>query len=159
MPRSFPKSLRWPWTRTSLSGVIALMLPFTWVLQIDGCSETVEGRATGYDLLADLHFTAPDLTLALVLFVVALFAPRAAWVAGGPKPRLWVHAAGLFATAILVARGISLVIGTTQIRSVQPAGLVVLVALVTAFVDAIARVAFGFIERSDAVRHEHARDG
>jgi hypothetical protein len=159
LPKSFPKSLRWPWTRVGVSSVVAIMLPFTWVLQIDGCTETVEGRATGYDLVSELHFTTPDLLLALVLFVVALFAARAAWIAGGPMPRLGVHVVGLFATSILVARGISLTLGTTQIRSVQPAGLIVLVALVVAFVDAIARVGFGFMERMDERRHERARDG
>jgi hypothetical protein len=156
---TFPKSLRLPWTRAGMAGVVASMLPFTWVLQIDGCTESVEGRATGYDLLSDLHFTTPDLALAVVLFLLVVFAPRAAWFAGKPRARLGVHVLGLVATAILVTRGVSLVFGTTQVRAVQPAGAIVLIAMAVAFFDAVARVAVGFMERTDQWLRQHARDG
>jgi hypothetical protein len=156
---TFPQSLRLPWTRAGTSGVVALMLPFTWVLQLDGCTETVVGHATGYDLLSELHFTTPDLALAIALFFLAVFAPRAAWYAGKPRARLGVHLAGLGATTILVARGVSLVLGTTEVRAIQPAGAIVVVALAVAFLDAIARLAMGFMERTDQWLRQHARDG
>jgi len=154
-----PRSGRWPWTRAGLSGVVALMVPFTWVLQIDGCTEMVEGRATGYDLLRDLDFTWPDAALAAVLFVVAILTPKAAAFAETKRGRVWIHVAGLVATAVLVARGISLVTGTTQIRSVQPAGIIVLLALLGAFADAVARVARSTMERMDADRRVRERGG
>jgi hypothetical protein len=129
--------------------VVFAMLPFTWVLQLDGCTETVEGRATGYDLLRDLDLTAPDALLVAMLALVALLAPKMATYAASRPSRTWTHVAGLVATGVLVGRGVTLILGTTQVRTVQPAGILVLLALLAAFVDAIGRVALSAMERVD----------
>ena len=154
-----PRSLRHPWTRAGLSGLVLTMLPFTWVLELDGCTDSVRRSATGIDLLSELDLVPPDLALALVLSVVALLTPRAAAFAGGARNRVWVHALGLLATSVIAGRGILLVIGSTEVRTIQAAGLVVVSALVTALLDAIVRVGFGAMEKMDHDRHVRARGG
>src|SRR4051812_12900288 len=96
-----PRCARWPWARASLSGLVIALLPFTWVVQLDGCTQTVEGRRTGIDLLRDVPLDTLDVGLALFLFALVVVTP---WWAGQVErsmTRVGLHFAGFVATAAL----------------------------------------------------------
>jgi hypothetical protein len=142
------RSAQWPWARAGLSGLVAMLLPFTWVLQIDGCTQTLEGTRTGVDLLRSLYLEPLDLWLALVLLAFVVFAPRWAAMIPHASTRLVLHVAGLVSTAALAFEGLSLLFGAGEIRTLQPAGYLVLLALLASCFDAALRVVFGSIEWS-----------
>jgi hypothetical protein len=154
-----PRSARWPWARGGLSGIIAMLLPFTWVIDLDGCTASIEGRRTGFDLLRDLPFDALDLVLVVFLLTLAIAAPRWAGLAERSSTRLGVHIAGLAATAALAFEGLSLLFGRVEVRAIQPAGYLVLASLLGCFVDAIARVVLGTVEWNEERGDVYARDG
>ncbi len=157
-----PRSARWPWARAGLSAIIAAVLPLTWVVQIEGCSQAVGpttsgpivGRAsTGLDLLRDLEPSALQLGLALAVALIVLAEPTWSAMASRASSRVAVHLVGLLATAGFWLEGLTLVFGATGTRLVQPAGYLVLTCLFACLGDAIARVVLALFEW----RAEHDR--
>jgi hypothetical protein len=150
-----PRSARWPWTRASLSGVIGVLLPFTWVVQLDGCTQTLGRSSTGIDLLREVQLGLPDLALVLALFALVIAGARWAGMIRQAPPRLGLHVLSLIATGALAFRGLSLVFGEQVIRTLQPAGYLVITALVACVVDAVVRVVLGAQECRELVELEH----
>lgn len=142
-----PRSVRWPWTRTGLSGIAAALLPAVWVTQYDGCTNQEEGPRTGVQLVQAIHWQELEFTLVLVLVLLATWlapvaaraAPRLAW-------RLVAHAAGLAAT-VLYAMIVVIVLDPIFTRTVlEPAGRAVLTTVILSVFDAAGRALLGIAE-------------
>jgi hypothetical protein len=151
-----PRSVRWPWTRVGLSGIVAALLPAAWVTQVDGCTQQEEGLRTGVQLVSAIRWD--QLGAVAILSLVLLGTWLAPSVARAAKERiglrLLAHAVGLGAT-VLYALTIVFVLDPIFARTyLEPAGRAVLTTAILSVFDAAGR---GLLGLAELVRERRAR--
>ncbi len=135
------RSARHPWVRTGLMGLVPVLLPFVWVLDLDSCGHPVPvaTELTGTMVVGkfELEGWAVVLPTLLVLVLTPYLAPRVAklWL------RVLVHVLGLIA-ALFAAWGAFFVMLFTIFseRVFFGVGWVVLGSFVGSILDAALRV-------------------
>lgn len=135
-----PRSTRQPWVRTGLMGLVPLLLPFVWVLELDSCGHApVQTELTGTMVIGkfELEGWAVALPVLLVLVLTPYLAARVAKLG----LRVLVHVLGLIA-ALFAAWGAFFVMLFTIFseRAFYGVGWVVLGSFVGSILDAVLRV-------------------
>ena len=135
---SEPRSTRQPWVRSALVGLVPLLLPFVWVLELDSCGQPAVPRATditGTMVVGkfELDGWAVVIPVLLVVVLTPFLAPRIQRLGA----RVFVHALGLLAT-VFAAWGafFAMLFTIFSERSPKGAGWLVLAAFAAAIIDA-----------------------
>lgn len=141
-----PRSSRHPWVRSGLMGLVPLLLPFSWVLELDSCGHTpVQTELTGTVVLGrfELEGWAVAVPVLLVLLLTPYLAPRVAALG----PRVLVHVLGLIA-ALLATWGAFFVMlfSIFSERVFFGVGWIVFGCFVGSIVDALLRVVWSLQE-------------
>lgn len=148
------RSVRYPWARGGLSGLLMLLTPFVWVVDVSSCGGNgpVQTELTGLALLGKFDLEWTSLVLLSMAFTVltpfmALKVTRAAWES-------CVHVLGLVATGFFVWLGhMTMFFTLFTDRSPYGVGVLVLAVLLALLIDAGARLVFSVQQwRRAAVR-------
>ncbi len=129
---------RWPGLRAALGGVLPLLLPVPWVLEVKGCDGHGEPQLrTGVDLLAEL----PPASVAVVVLGLALLVALPFLARGrSPGRAALLHLAGVADAALLLWLGWMVLFFTIfEERTLKPAGAAVMGLLGALGVDALVR--------------------
>ena len=154
------RSTRHPWVRTGLMGLVTLLLPFVWVLELDSCGHPVPmtTELTGAMVVGKFELQGWMLVVPVLLLVVlppyfALKIPRLGW-------RVLLHAVALVA-ALFAAWGAFMAMFFTLFteREARGAGWVVLAAFAGSVLDASLRVVWSTQEWVRARRAEKLSPG
>lgn len=141
------RSVRYPWARGGLSGLLMLLAPFVWVVDVNSCGGNgpVQTELTGLALMGkfDLEWTAwVLLTMAFTVLTpfMAMKVTRAAW-------EISVHVLGFVATGFFVWLGhMTMFFTIFTDRSPYGAGVVVIITLLALIADAGARLVFSVLQ-------------
>lgn len=130
---------RWPWLRGGLLGLVPLLLPFVWAVEVDSCGHAPRRtEETGLDLVLELDAEAWAVIVPVLL--IAIGTPRLARALLRPGHRLLIHLGGLVASgAALWGAFMVLFFTIFSQRTPRPAGLAFLLTFVGAAVDAVVR--------------------
>lgn len=137
------RSARYPAVRGGLSGLLSLLMPFVWVVDVSSCGGDgpVQRELSGLALLGrfELRWTA----LVLLTVVVSAVTPFIAARVTKAARELWVHVLGLVATGFFAWLGhMTMFFTIFSERDLRGAGVLVLVVLASMVADAVARVGF-----------------
>lgn len=138
-----PRSARHPWVRTGLMGLVPLLLPFVWVLDLDSCGHPVPvvTELTGTMVMGkfELEGWAVVVPVLLVVLLTPWLAPRVPRL--GLGLRVLVHVLGLLA-ALLAAYGafFAMLFAIFSERTFSGVGWIVVGSFVGSIVDAVLRV-------------------
>lgn len=141
------RSTRHPWVRSGLMGLLPVLLPFAWVLELDSCGHPVplETELTGTMIIGKFELEGWMVVVPVLLVVVLtpFLAPRVQ----RPGLRVLVHSAGLVA-AVFAGWGAFFAMFFTIFTERVPkgAGWVVLAEFAGSIVDAILRVVWSALE-------------
>ena len=141
-----PRSTRQPWVRTGLMGLVPLLLPFVWVLELDSCGHApVQTELTGTMVIG--KFELEGWAVALPVLLVLVLTPYLAARVAKPGLRVLVHVLGLIA-ALFAAWGAFFVMlfAIFSERVFYGVGWVVLGSFVGSIVDAVLRVIWSTLE-------------
>ncbi|MFO0598200.1 MAG: hypothetical protein U0228_23050 [Myxococcaceae bacterium] len=140
-------SERLPGVRGGLFGLIALLAPFTWVLEVESCAgkPPVETEYTGTQLFA--KFDADAWWVLIPTLVLCVLAPFVAREIARPALKLTVHVTGLLASAFGVWFGAMLLtFAIFSERKPHKVGWLVTVLLVGVVLDALLRLGWSVRE-------------
>ncbi|MDP3154637.1 MAG: hypothetical protein Q8N23_18305 [Archangium sp.] len=138
---SEPRSTRRPWIRSGLMGLVPLLLPFVWVLELDACGHAVplEKELTG--LMVFGRFDVEGWLLVAAVMLAALITPYLAAKVSQLGSRVWLHVVGLVAAGLAgYVAFFGMFFTLFADRVVRGVGWVVLAAFALSFVDAVVRV-------------------
>lgn len=142
-----PRSARHPWVRSGLTGLLPVLLPFAWVLELDSCGHPVplETEITGTMIIGRFELEGWMVVVPVLLLVVLTpyLAPRVQRLG----LRVLLHVAGLGA-ALFAAWGAFFAMFFTIFTERVPRGVgwVVLAAFVGSIIDAMLRVVWSAME-------------
>lgn len=154
------RSTRHPWVRTGLMGLVPLLLPFVWLLELDSCGHQVPlaTELTGVMVVGKLELQGWMLVVPVLLLVLlppyfASRIPRLGW-------RVLLHAVALLA-ALVAAWGAFMVMFFTLFTEREPRGVgwVVVAAFAGSVLDASLRVGWSTQEWVRARRAEKLSPG
>lgn len=131
---------RWPALRGGLLGLVPLLAPFVWVVEVDSCGHAPRSsELTGVDVLTRMD--ADGWAVAAPVLGLVVLTPWLAARLAAPGWRLLVHVVGLIASAFaLWGAGMVLLFTIFSQRTPRLAGLVYLAAFLGLVVDAVVRV-------------------
>lgn len=134
------KSSRQPFVRAGLMGLVPLLLPFVWVLELDSCGHApVATQLTGLELVGKFNGDAWAITIPALLLCVGT--PFLAARLAAPGWRLVVHLAGLVAAGFSAyAAAIVMFFTIFSSRSARGVGWLVVALFVGSLLDALLRV-------------------
>ncbi len=122
-------------------GLVPLLLPFVWVLELDSCGHAVplEKEITG--LMVFGRFDVEGWLLVTAVMLAALLTPFLAMKLSHLGSRVWMHVAGLVAAGVAGYVALfGLFFALFADRVVRGVGWLVLAAFAGSFVDAVLRV-------------------
>ncbi|MGV3624744.1 MAG: hypothetical protein ACO1OB_28245 [Archangium sp.] len=137
------RSVRYPAVRGGLSGLLMLLAPFVWVVDVSSCGGNgpVERELTGLALMGkfDLEWTAWVLAAMTVTVVIPFIAVRIQ----RPGREVGLQLLGLVATVFFAWLGqMTMFFAIFSERVPRIAGVVVMGSFVAMISDAIARLVF-----------------
>jgi hypothetical protein len=136
-----PRSTRQPWVRSGLMGLVPLLLPFVWVLEINSCGNAAPATTEITGTMVVGHFELEGWLLIVPVVLLVLLTPFAANRLAREGLRVLVHVLGLVATA-LAGWGATMAMLFTIFseREAKGVGWVVLACFGGALLDALLRV-------------------
>lgn len=152
-------SIRYPWSRTVLTSLLGLLLPFVWVFETSSCApDSAERRErTGAELLAQA-IDGDGPALPLVLVIACLATP---WIAAGvvrAAPRFLALLGGAVAALATTGFGFFVLLFTIfNARTLRPAGFAAAALLTAVSLDGLARLWLGAREWLASARATSAR--
>ena len=147
------RSVRYPWARGGLSGLLLLLTPFVWVVDVSSCGGNgpVQTELTGLALMGKFDLEWTSWVLLTMFFTVltpfvAMKVARAGW-------EIFVHLLGFVATGFFVWLGnMTMFFTIFTDRSPRAAGVLVIITLLSLILDAGARLVFSVLQWRRASR-------
>ena len=140
------RSSRQPFVRAGLMGLVPLLLPFVWILELDSCGHApTETPITGLELVDKLHGDVWAIFLPAVL--VCVVTPFVALRLVAPLGRMLVHVLGLLAALLTgYAAGFVMFFSLFTNRTARGVGWLVIALFVASVIDAALRVVWSVRE-------------
>lgn len=138
---SEPRSTRRPGIRSGLMGLVSLLLPFVWVMELDSCGHAVplEKEITG--LMVFGRFDVEGWLLVASVLLVMLGTPFVAAKISQLGYRVWLQVTGLLAAGLAGYVALfGMFFALFADRVVKGVGWLVIAAFVGSFIDAVLRV-------------------
>lgn len=147
------RSVRYPWARGGLSGLLMLLAPFVWVVDVSSCGGNgpVQTELTGLVLMGkfDLDWTVS----VLLTMAFSVLTPFVAIKVANAVGEIFVHVVGVIATVFFAWLGhMTMFFTIFTDRSPYGAGIVVIITLLALIIDAFARLIFSVLQWRRASR-------